>query len=393
MLAKTLGCSSRTLLLIPKRYASIDYLLTALKPTNAKNDSASSSSKNSTSTLQKAEEAPISGVLPPRDLRKLVLTPSDLTNHFRQPEYAPPSIKVIGEAQAFFNRSKVTLEWTLANYEEIPDIKYELLQQKRSQGIREMDPFYKTEYHENLANSKKTFGIPPEQLRPLPEVLLLGHTNVGKSSLLNNLLVNSKALEYAYVSQKAGYTKTLNCFNIGRKLRVIDSPGYGMFGESKQGKVVLEYISKRHLLRRVFILIDSVEGFREEDIQMMDHLVSEGVPFEIVFTKVDVIIAKFMPKKSVFNSTTKKSKAERLEAARLVEEGNAKIIEYFERMVSTAQLDEVVTVPRLIFNMAVTNRYADKIHGFKEVRTIILESCGLLQSSGEKSTFNLEINE
>lgn len=359
---------------VQRRYASINYLVAALAQNKAKFPEISPV-KNS------SKSKPIAKELPPKNLLRLVITPSALTEHFRQAEYTNFSVQQISEAQSFFNRAKVSLEWTLADYEEIPDIKYERLLEKRITSLNEIDPYYKTKYHESMLNSKKTFGIQPELLRPLPEVLLLGHTNVGKSSLLNNLIVNSDASEYAYVSQRAGYTKTINCYNIGRKLRVIDSPGYGQFGEAKQGKVVLDYISKRHLLRRVFILIDSVEGFRVEDMQMMDHLISEGVPFEVVFTKTDAVIGKYMPKKGIFNSQNNKKSdpQKRAEMSDMIAKSNEQVIAYYTRIIHEAKLHEVVTVPRLLFNNAATNRYIDKTHGFKEVRTTIMESCGLLK--------------
>ncbi|ODV77912.1 uncharacterized protein CANTADRAFT_35772, partial [Suhomyces tanzawaensis NRRL Y-17324] len=299
------------------------------------------------------------------------ITAADLNNHFRHPIYPPPSPKQLTATQSLFNRCKTNLEWTYADYSDIPDIKYKRLHQKRLDAYDQMDPYNKTEYDENVVHSKKTFGIKPELLNPLPEVLLLGHTNVGKSSLINNLLLTkleSKSkgafTEHAYVSKRAGYTKTLNCFNVGNKFRLIDSPGYGEFADFEQGKFVLEYLEKRALLRRVFLLIDSTEGFREEDIQLVNHLIELGVPFEVVFTKVDVVVSKSMPKKNP--------------DPELIRLGNRKVIEYFERIIDEVQLRDLVTLPRLLFNNTSVNKYVSMRYGYKELRCVMLESCGLI---------------
>lgn len=353
---------------------SVNYLISALESTERKEIEPISSS---------TQKKPHSKKLSPKDISKLLITPSRLNDIFRHDFYLKPTQRNIEVTQSMFKNAKFELEWTFDKYQDIPDIKYEILKHSRDELLKNVEK--RTEFVETSLNSRKTFGINPNLLKPLPEILLLGHTNSGKSSLINTLFlkkrdsVNYDYNEYAYVSKKAGYTKTLNCYNVGNKFRIIDSPGYGMFGEEKQGEVVLEYISKRRLLRRVFIIIDGVRGFLEEDIQIINHLTDEGVPFEIVFTKIDQVINSFAPTKAI--NKLKKSKVSanlRSESASLIEKTNDKVIKYFNEMIDSINLRDLATLPRILFNNSMTNSYVDKRYGYKEIRYCILESCGLL---------------
>lgn len=380
----SLSCRFWSTSLIFKRNASVDYLLSSIKLIDGlKSDTQASPKK--TTTHPKFMRTKI----PPKDATLLAITPGQLTDYFRYAEYLKPANKQLSETQALFNRSKVRLEWTLDNYNEIPYIKYKRLLEEKTEKLANMEPYRKTEYHETQMNSKKTFGFQPNLLRSLPEVLLLGHTNVGKSSLINTLLVNreenksaNSTTEHAYVSKRAGYTRTLNCFNIGNKLRLMDSPGYGEFGESSQGEVVTDYISKSQALRRVFVLVDSLQGFQDEDLQIINFLINEGVSFDIIFTKVDQVIQNCMPK-SVLNSNSKKGKKEqtmedRIKNAALITECNQKVIGYFKTMIKDSNMADLVTLPKLIFNNAQTNKFVPTRYGYKEIRLEILQCCGLV---------------
>ena len=92
----------------------------------------------------------------------------------------------------------------------------------------------------------------------LPEFIMLGRSNVGKSSFLNTL-VNRKNL--ARISSKPGKTSTINFFNVEDKFYLVDVPGYGYADTSKEdvhkfGLMVEEYLEKRKELKRVFLLVD-----------------------------------------------------------------------------------------------------------------------------------------
>ncbi|EGW32416.1 uncharacterized protein SPAPADRAFT_139850 [Spathaspora passalidarum NRRL Y-27907] len=341
--------------LISRRCASIDYLVSAIPP------------------LPKPVQPKIP-IQPQKSKEwiKEIIAPSKLNEIFKAPEYQQFTTPEITKSQTFFNNSKVELEWTLADYDEIPDVKYERLSKARQERYEEMDPYNKTEYDETIANSKKSFGINPRHLRPLPEVLIMGHTNVGKSSLVNSLLVGNKkgvnkSAELAYVSSRAGYTKTLNCFNIGSKLRFVDSPGYGRFGDDKQGKAVIDYISHRTQLKKVLVLVDSVEGVKEEDMYIVDHLVNEGVPFDLVFTKVDQVIYKFIPRKSIKQGSQPD-----------VEKINENIVNYYKEILFDSNTLEMALSPRIFFTNARVNKYVPEAFGTKEIRCSVLQNCGLL---------------
>lgn len=343
--------------------ASIDYLVSAI-PKRA--------------TVPLIKKPPKPNNLPPSDASALVYTPDDLNDYFRYKEFGKPTKGQLAKADQFFARHIPKHEWTCGKYEDIPDLKINRLQQEYKEKLSRIDPYRRTQYHDNLEKSKSTYGYSLDVLRPLPEILLLGHTNAGKSTMVNTLFHNSRKIqgELAFVSRRAGFTKCLNSFNIGGKLRLIDSPGYGMYGEEKQGEVVLDYIRNRNLLRRVFLLVDSKIGFQEEDSMLIDVLVDEGTPFEIIFTKVDDIVLSQFPKFQVKSS--KNDVEGRLKGYEMVKEGNTRVITYFENIVARARLRDLATIPRLFFSNSQLNKFLTKKAGMSDIRYAILESCGLI---------------
>jgi len=122
-----------------------------------------------------------------------------------------------------------------------------------------------------------------------PEVAFVGRSNVGKSSLLN-ALTNNKNL--AKVSSTPGRTQQFNFFNLGDRMVLLDMPGYGY---AKVGKKLEEmwaemadnYFKTRDQLKRMFILVDSRHGLKENDLMLMDWLNRLAVPYQIILTKVD----------------------------------------------------------------------------------------------------------
>ncbi|RCK63514.1 MIOREX complex component 8 [Candida viswanathii] len=270
---------------IQRRCYSIDYLVNSIpKPgaTYSTTQSEKPASKKQASPKKPKAKAKAKKPVPSSKLidQKLLL---DGFEPFTPAQYS--------RAQHVFRAGKPVLSWTLADYDEIPDVKYARLARERELKYNNLDPYHKNETTENMLNSRKTFGIKPDLLQPLPEVLVIGHTNAGKSSLINRLLLDKEKLkrqdQLAYVSARAGYTKTMNCFTISNKFRIVDSPGFGWHGEEVQGKMVIDYIEKRDLLKMVYFLVDTTAGLREEDTAIVDHLIELGVPFSIIFTKVD----------------------------------------------------------------------------------------------------------
>ena len=123
----------------------------------------------------------------------------------------------------------------------------------------------------------------------LPEVVFMGRSNVGKSSLINTLL-NRKNL--AYTSQNPGKTQTINFYLVNENFYLVDVPGYGYARVSKAqreafGKMIETYLTQRQELKRVFLLIDARHDPTEDDLLMVNYLQYVDVPFTIVMTKAD----------------------------------------------------------------------------------------------------------
>ena len=125
----------------------------------------------------------------------------------------------------------------------------------------------------------------------LDEIAFAGRSNVGKSSLINALF-NQKKL--AKTSSTPGRTQQLNFFNFDGKLYLVDLPGYGYAKAPekmvKQWQNVLKtYLRGRPNLRRVFVLIDSRHGIKDEDLEIMKMLDVSAVSYQIVLTKTDKV--------------------------------------------------------------------------------------------------------
>ena len=124
-----------------------------------------------------------------------------------------------------------------------------------------------------------------------PEFLLVGRSNVGKSSFINTI-VNRKNL--ARVSATPGKTQTLNFYEVNKELYLVDVPGYGyaLQGREQQkkfGMMIEEYLAKRDELKRVFMLIDFRHKPTEDDVLMYNFLKYYHIPVTIVATKVDKV--------------------------------------------------------------------------------------------------------
>ena len=125
-----------------------------------------------------------------------------------------------------------------------------------------------------------------------PEFLLVGRSNVGKSSFINTIL-NRKNL--AYTSSKPGKTQTLNFYNINNgEFYLIDVPGYGYAQTSKEnrqkfGMMIEEYLQTREQLKRVFMLVDFKIKPTEDDLLMYNYLKYYNVPVTVVATKADKV--------------------------------------------------------------------------------------------------------
>ena len=123
----------------------------------------------------------------------------------------------------------------------------------------------------------------------LPEYAFIGRSNVGKSSLIN-MLTGKKGL--AMTSQKPGKTLLINHFLINGQWYLVDLPGYGFAQRGKEGReniqrIIEDYILEREQMTNLFVLIDSRLEPQNIDLEFMDWLGENGIPFSIIFTKAD----------------------------------------------------------------------------------------------------------
>ena len=123
------------------------------------------------------------------------------------------------------------------------------------------------------------------------EFLLVGRSNVGKSSFIN-ALINRK--NFARTSAKPGKTQTLNFYLINDFFYIVDAPGYGFAKVSKQlkdkfGLIMESYLESRDNLKMVFMLIDFRHKPTDDDVMMYNYLKHYNIPVWIVCTKVDKI--------------------------------------------------------------------------------------------------------
>lgn len=123
----------------------------------------------------------------------------------------------------------------------------------------------------------------------LPEYAFIGRSNVGKSSLIN-LLVNNKNL--AKTSSTPGKTQLINHFLINENWYLVDLPGYGYAKVSKKerdrfGKLISGYILNRKNLVNLYVLVDSRHEPLKNDLEFMQFLGENGIPFSVVMTKID----------------------------------------------------------------------------------------------------------
>ena len=127
----------------------------------------------------------------------------------------------------------------------------------------------------------------PQDMRH--EYAFIGRSNVGKSSLIN-MLTNHSGL--AKTSSTPGKTMLINHFLVNDEWYIVDLPGYGYTSRGKESREQLKQIIESYILRReqmtnLFVLIDSRHKPQKIDMEFMQWLGENGVPFSIVFTKLD----------------------------------------------------------------------------------------------------------
>jgi len=125
----------------------------------------------------------------------------------------------------------------------------------------------------------------------LKQIVLVGKSNVGKSSFINSL-ANRKGL--AKVGQTPGKTRSLNYYNVNDEFYLVDLPGYGYSTMSQAEKkstseLINKYISNNELISHIFFLVDIRHKPTENDRIMYEWLLDKNIPFTIIATKADKI--------------------------------------------------------------------------------------------------------
>lgn len=123
------------------------------------------------------------------------------------------------------------------------------------------------------------------------EFLLVGRSNVGKSSFINTIIGRKN---YARTSANPGKTQTINFYLVNEQFYLVDAPGYGFANLSKAkqkkfGLMMEDYLTNRPYLKQVFMLIDFRHKPTNDDIMMYNFLKHYKIPVTIVATKIDKI--------------------------------------------------------------------------------------------------------
>ena len=146
----------------------------------------------------------------------------------------------------------------------------------------------------NIKNPKfEVSAVSPKQYpkNELPQIVLVGKSNVGKSSFINTM-INRKSL--ARTSSEPGKTRQINFYNIDETFYFVDLPGYGYSKMSKQeqekvGSFIEQYLVKSKNIALVIFLIDIRHNPTENDRLMYDYIIRSGLPFIILANKADKI--------------------------------------------------------------------------------------------------------
>ena len=125
----------------------------------------------------------------------------------------------------------------------------------------------------------------------IPEIAFSGRSNVGKSSLMNRLIMRKNLVK---TSAKPGKTQSLNFFLLDNSIYLVDLPGYGYAKVPKKVQaswqtLITGYLESRENLKCVIVIVDLRHAMKIADLQLVDWLRSNGVPFLLVYTKADKI--------------------------------------------------------------------------------------------------------
>ena len=141
-------------------------------------------------------------------------------------------------------------------------------------------------------NTEFQLSVADAQMFPetdLPQVAIAGHSNVGKSSLLNALFGRKGLVK---TSKNPGCTRLLNLFEVDEKILVVDLPGYGYARAPKSekykwAKLIESYLKSPKVAQLVLVLLDFRHGPKDSDLQLIDWLNESGIRWQPIATKSD----------------------------------------------------------------------------------------------------------
>lgn len=174
-------------------------------------------------------------------------------------------------------------------------------------------------------------------LEVLPEFLLVGRSNVGKSSFIN-AITNRKKL--ARISATPGKTRNLNFYLINENFYFVDVPGYGYASVSKKeqkkfGLMIEDYLEHREQLKRVYMLVDFRHKPSDDDILMYKFLKYYNLPVTIIATKVDKVppSKKVKQEKLIMQTLELTPDDNFIPLSNLTKEGKDKVLKEIESLV------------------------------------------------------------
>ena len=146
----------------------------------------------------------------------------------------------------------------------------------------------------NVTFIKSTPNISEAPKEGYPEVLIVGKSNVGKSTLINSICTKKRL---AFTSSKPGHTKLLNYYLIDNKFYLVDAPGYGYATggvdlDALFGEMMENYFSNAKHLKLVLILLDSRRKLGVNDLEIIDYVKANNIPYYLIVTKTDKVNQK-----------------------------------------------------------------------------------------------------
>ena len=171
----------------------------------------------------------------------------------------------------------------------------------------------------------------------LPEFLLVGRSNVGKSSFINTILGRNNL---ARTSSTPGKTQTLNFYLADNTFYLVDVPGYGYASvnreqQKKFGLMIEEYLAKREELKRVFMIVDFRIKPTEDDVLMYQYLKYYDIPVTLILNKTDKVGASKHSKnlKNILATIDLSKEDNYVEFSSVTKEGRETVLDLIEVLI------------------------------------------------------------